>query len=93
MIHFGNPKSFFYYTFWLVACYIQTQINTWKKEAAEKLQLIFGSEKQEKTADVNVEKLYAKIGQLEMGNDFFYKIYQLCELAAFYTFAIIFVFF
>ncbi len=50
-----------------------SQINTWKKEAAEKLQLIFGSEKQEKTADINVEKLYAKIGQLEMGNDFLKK--------------------
>ena len=51
------------------------QISQWKQEFIEKSSLIFES-KQSKTEDskqIDTEKLYSKIGQLEMENDFFKK--------------------
>jgi len=51
------------------------QISQWKQEFIEKSSLIFES-KQSKTEDskqIDTEKLYSKIGQLEMENDFLKK--------------------
>ena len=52
-----------------------TQINTWKKEAVTNLAAVFGAGKEEGAADLEkqTEKLYAKIGQLEVENDFLKK--------------------
>jgi len=51
------------------------QISTWKKEANEKLSLLFGKLKAEDSADTEkqMEKLYAQIGQLKVENDFLKK--------------------
>lgn len=53
-----------------------TQINTWKREAADRLASAFDSEagnkQQEQQAD-QLEKLYAQIGQLKVENDFLKK--------------------
>ena len=51
------------------------QINTWKKEAVANLAAVFGSGKDDGSADLEkqTEKLYAKIGQLEVENDFLKK--------------------
>ena len=51
------------------------QISQWKQEFIEKSSLIFES-KQSKAEDlkqIDTEKLYSKIGQLEMENDFLKK--------------------
>jgi transposase len=52
-----------------------TQINTWKKEAVANLAAVFGAGKEEGAADLEkqTQKLYAKIGQLEVENDFLKK--------------------
>lgn len=52
-----------------------TQINTWKKEAVANLASVFTGGKEDGSADLEkqTEKLYAKIGQLEVENDFFKK--------------------
>jgi len=52
-----------------------TQINTWKKEAVANLAAVFAAGKEEGAADLEkrTEKLYAKIGQLEVENDFLKK--------------------
>ena len=52
-----------------------TQINTWKKEAVANLAAVFGTGKVDGAADLEkqTEKLYAKIGQLEVENDFLKK--------------------
>jgi transposase len=52
-----------------------TQINTWKKEAVTNMTAVFGSDKSESGVDheKQTEKLYAKIGQLEVENDFLKK--------------------
>jgi transposase len=52
-----------------------TQINTWKKEAVANMSAVFGADKDEGVADheKQTEKLYAKIGQLEVENDFLKK--------------------
>ena len=52
-----------------------TQINTWKKEAVANMAAVFGSDKTESGIDYEkqTEKLYAKIGQLEVENDFLKK--------------------
>ena len=49
-----------------------TQINTWKKEAVANLASVFTGGKEDGSADLEkqTEKLYAKIGQLEVENDF-----------------------
>lgn len=50
------------------------QISQWKLEFIENSQLVFsGREGKEKEAEVNLEALYAKIGQLEMERDFLKK--------------------
>lgn len=51
-----------------------TQINLWKKEAMNKLSLVFGkNEEGEQQSEQQVEKLYAQIGQLKVENDFLKK--------------------
>jgi hypothetical protein len=46
------------------------QISQWKLEFIEKSPLVFsGTEGKEKEAEVNLDLLYAKIGQLEMERD------------------------
>jgi len=46
------------------------QISQWKQEFVEKSQLVFtGTEGKQKEEQVNLEALYAKIGQLEMERD------------------------
>ena len=51
------------------------QINTWKKEAAANMALLFGGDKSEAVGDheKHTEKLYAQIGQLKVENDFLKK--------------------
>lgn len=49
------------------------QISIWKQEFLEKSAMVFDEGKSSKTEDVNVEKLYATIGQLKMENDFLKK--------------------
>jgi transposase len=46
-------------------------ISKWKSEAMDNLSSIFGGKQQDQEADSNVqiEKLYAQIGQLEVEND------------------------
>ena len=55
----------------------QTMVSEWKKQAVEVLTTVFsgGSEAQEtaKSAEVEVEKLHAKIGQLLVERDFLAK--------------------
>jgi transposase len=55
-----------------------TQINTWKKEFLAKAASVFsGPDREEETKkDADTEKLYAKIGQLEMQNDWLKKKLQ-----------------
>ena len=52
-----------------------TQINSWKKEAVANMSAVFGVDKDEGAVDreKQTEKLYAKIGQLEVENDFLKK--------------------
>jgi len=47
-------------------------ISKWKKEFLEKSSVVFDS-KSEDSHEVDPEKLYAKIGQLEIENDFLKK--------------------
>lgn len=50
------------------------QISQWKQEFLENSPLVFSStEGKEKEAEVNLDALYAKIGQLEMERDFLKK--------------------
>lgn len=50
------------------------QISQWKQEFVEKSQVVFsGAVGKEKEETVNLEALYAKIGQLEMERDFLKK--------------------
>ena len=54
----------------------QTLINTWKKQAVEKLSTIFQSKPDAgKTREADVEKLHAKIGQLIVERDFLEKAF------------------
>jgi transposase len=52
-----------------------TQINTWKREFLSKAAAVFSGPDPEAEAqkDADTEKLYAKIGQLEMENDWLKK--------------------
>ena len=53
------------------------QISQWKQEFMENSQLVFaGAVGKEKEESVNLEALYAKIGQLEMERDFLKKSLQ-----------------
>jgi len=51
------------------------QISLWKQEFIEKSSLVFATKKSRKESEdaVDTEKLYSKIGQLEMENDFLKK--------------------
>lgn len=49
-------------------------ISKWKKEFLERSGEIFETKPPEKQAEVDLEKLYAKIGQLEMERDFLKKV-------------------
>ena len=52
-----------------------TQINTWKKEAVANMSAVFGAGKEDGAVDLEKqpEKLYARIGQLKVENDFLKK--------------------
>jgi len=51
-----------------------TQISSWKSEAIANFEQVFKSEKTTKVSDnVDVDKLYARIGQLNMEADFLKK--------------------
>jgi transposase-like protein len=54
-------------------------IGKWKKEFLEKSSTVFDTKKDEKS-EVSPEKLYAKIGQLEIENDFLKKSLNKSEL-------------
>jgi len=51
------------------------QISLWKQEFIEKLSMIFGTKNKSKESSkaLDPDKLYSKIGQLEMENDFLKK--------------------
>jgi transposase len=53
----------------------QTMINTWKKQAVEKLSTVFesGSSDTGRHSEAEIEKLHAKIGQLIVERDFLAK--------------------
>jgi len=45
-------------------------ISKWKKEFIERAREIFETKAPDKQAEIDIEKLYTKIGQLEMERDF-----------------------
>ena len=49
-------------------------ISKWKKEFLENSANVFDQQSKETEAEIDVDKLYAKIGQLEIENDFLKKI-------------------
>ena len=49
------------------------QISLWKKEFLNNAERAFGPASKEKTPQVDADKLYAKIGRLEMERDFLKK--------------------
>jgi transposase len=49
-------------------------ISKWKQEFVERSAEIFETPSPEKQSQVDIEKLYAKIGQLEMERDFLKKV-------------------
>lgn len=49
-------------------------ISKWKQEFLERAGELFETKSPDKQAQVDIEKLYAKIGQLEMENDFLKKV-------------------
>jgi transposase len=54
----------------------QTMINSWKKQAIDNLSTVFEQKSDVgKTADAEVEKLHAKIGQLVVERDFLAKAF------------------
>lgn len=51
-----------------------TQINTWKREFLSKAPEVFGKKENEgEKAEIDVEKLYAQIGHLQVQNEFLKK--------------------
>lgn len=50
-----------------------SQITVWKKEFLSKAPLVFEQQDVQAGQEIAVEKLYIKIGQLEMENDFLKK--------------------
>lgn len=56
---------------------LPTQISAWKAEAIQNISAVFSGSKPEKNKDeIPIEKLYEKIGQLKIENDFLKK--KLC---------------
>jgi transposase len=56
---------------------IPTQITTWKTAALKKFPELFGNElKTDTKKDVDIQALYAQIGQLKVENDFLKKKLQ-----------------
>lgn len=53
-----------------------TMISQWKKEFLERSGEIFSTKSPEKQTEKDMEKLYAKIGQLEMERDFLKRVSQ-----------------
>jgi len=51
-------------------------ISQWKREFIERGIEIFQTKSPDKQAEIDTEKLYAKIGQLEMERDFLKKVSQ-----------------
>jgi transposase len=51
-----------------------SQITAWKKEFLENSALVFESQRQEKIDDSKEQELYAKIGELQMQNEFLKKV-------------------
>lgn len=51
------------------------QISIWKREFLENAENAFASKNKKEESDNQVDKLYQKIGQLEMENDFLKKSY------------------
>ena len=51
------------------------QISIWKREFLENAENAFGSKNKKEETDNQIDKLYQKIGQLEMENDFLKKSY------------------
>ena len=51
------------------------QISIWKREFLENAENAFASKNKKEETDNQVDKLYQKIGQLEMENDFLKKSY------------------
>jgi len=49
-------------------------ISKWKREFLEKAPEVFETKSPDKQAEVDIEKLYSKIGQLEMERDFLKKV-------------------
>jgi transposase len=49
-------------------------ISKWKNEFIERASEIFETKAPDKQAEIDLEKLYAKIGQLEMERDFLKKV-------------------
>ncbi len=49
-------------------------ISKWKKEFIERASEIFETKAPEKQAEIDTEKLYTKIGKLEMERDFLKKV-------------------
>jgi len=49
-------------------------ISKWKNEFIERASEIFETKAPDKKAEIDLEKLYAKIGQLEMERDFLKKV-------------------
>ncbi|EIM73452.1 transposase [Nitritalea halalkaliphila LW7] len=49
------------------------QISSWKQEFLEKSATVFTDGKEKKSEEVDLEKLYATIGQLKLENDFLKK--------------------
>jgi transposase len=53
---------------------LPTQISLWKAEAISNFELLFGAEKiKSKTPEVNIQVLYAQIGEQKMAIDFLKK--------------------
>lgn len=48
-------------------------ISKWKKEFLQNSAQVFDQQSKEKEKEIDVDKLYAKIGQLEIENDFLKK--------------------
>ncbi|MDR0614310.1 MAG: transposase [Dysgonamonadaceae bacterium] len=53
-----------------------SQISKWKREFVDKSSLVFDIEKPKKTTEKETQKLYEKIGRLEVQIDFLKKNYR-----------------
>ena len=58
---------------------LPTQISAWKAEAIKNISSVFNQEKEaSKKEEIPTEKLFARIGQLTLENDFLKKSYCNC---------------